>query len=162
MGTSGTGHDRCPSQVPEPIRRPGAISRWRHKNKKTSFWFQEAVKNFLAREAQRVPAGSLHLKRAGPQDVCHRRRDVYLRCSKQNCPVLSQLERPDVFDLDLNMSGRSLRFTDSSTARSPSNANGLKLSVRSVSAWQVVTIHDQDEDSAWETYWRMRLFQARR
>ena len=66
------------------------------------------------------------------------------------------------FDLDLNMSGRSLRFTDSSTARSPSNANGLKLSVRSVSAWQVVTIHDQDEDSAWETYWRMRLFQARR
>jgi hypothetical protein len=125
MGTSGTGHDRCPSQVPEPIRRPGAISRWRHKNKKTSFWFQEAVKNFLARKAQ---TDSGRKKGRNPRTFATGAATfIWLRCSKQNRPVLSQLERPDVFDLDLNMSGRSLRFTDSSTARSPSNANGLKL-----------------------------------
>jgi hypothetical protein len=47
MVNSGTGHDRCPSVIPEPIRRPGATLRWRLRNYKNRFWFQEGVKFFL-------------------------------------------------------------------------------------------------------------------
>jgi hypothetical protein len=48
MVNSGTGHDRCPSVIPEPIRRPGATLRWRLRNYKNRFWFQEGVKIFLS------------------------------------------------------------------------------------------------------------------
>ena len=47
MVDSGIGHDRCPSGFPEPIRRPGATLRWRLRNYKNRFWFQEGVKFFL-------------------------------------------------------------------------------------------------------------------
>ena len=46
MVNSGTGHDRCPSVFPGPIRRPGATLRWRLRNYKNRFWFQEGVKIF--------------------------------------------------------------------------------------------------------------------
>ena len=47
MVNSGTGHDRCPSGFPGPIGRPGATLRWRLRNYKNRFWFQEGVKFFL-------------------------------------------------------------------------------------------------------------------
>jgi hypothetical protein len=47
MVNSGTGHDRCPSGFPGPIRRPSATLRWRLKNYKTRFWFQGGG-NFFA------------------------------------------------------------------------------------------------------------------
>jgi hypothetical protein len=46
MVNSGTGHDRCPSVFPGPIRRPGATAKWRLRNYKNCFWFQEGVKFF--------------------------------------------------------------------------------------------------------------------
>jgi hypothetical protein len=49
MVNSGTGHDRCPSVFPEPIRRPGATLRWRLRNYKSRFWFQGGVKIFSIR-----------------------------------------------------------------------------------------------------------------
>jgi hypothetical protein len=60
MVNSGTGHDRCPSGFPEPIRRPGATLRWRLRNYKTRFWFQGGVKIFcpdLDRPAGGPPGG---------------------------------------------------------------------------------------------------------
>ena len=57
MVNSGTGHDRCPSVFPGPIRRPGATLRWRLRNYKSRFWFQEGVKIFCP-DLDR-PAGAL-------------------------------------------------------------------------------------------------------
>jgi hypothetical protein len=46
MVNSGTGHDRCPSVFPGPMRRPGATAKWRLRNYKNCFWFQEGAKIF--------------------------------------------------------------------------------------------------------------------
>lgn len=47
MVTSGTGHCRCPSQLPGPRRRPDATLRWRQKNCQSRFRFQGGgAKNF--------------------------------------------------------------------------------------------------------------------
>jgi hypothetical protein len=47
MDTNDTGHDRCPSQLPDPTGVGNATSRRQRKNKKSPFWFQEGVQNFL-------------------------------------------------------------------------------------------------------------------
>ena len=56
MVNSGTGHDRCPSGFPEPIRRPRATLRWRLRNYKNRFWFQEGALNFFVPEWTASPA----------------------------------------------------------------------------------------------------------
>lgn len=71
MVNSGTGHDRCPSVFPEPIRRPGATLRWRLRNYKNRFWFQEGVKIFRP-ELDR-PAGVLRPGRQGALTALIRR-----------------------------------------------------------------------------------------
>src|SRR3954454_10293907 len=47
MDTSDTGHDRCPSRIPDPSGAGNATSRQQRENKKMPFWFQEDGKNFL-------------------------------------------------------------------------------------------------------------------
>lgn len=47
MGTSGTGHDRCPSQIPDPSGIGDAALRQQTENKKIRFWFQEGVLKIL-------------------------------------------------------------------------------------------------------------------
>src|SRR3954470_23435449 len=78
MVTSGTGHDRCPSLVPGPVRRPGATLRWRLKNKKSSFWFQGPTKNFR-KEVVFVQVAGPCMRRSGlvsgndnPRNKCFR------------------------------------------------------------------------------------------
>ena len=66
MVNSGTGHDRCPSVISEPIRRPGATLRWRLRNYKNRFWFQEGVKFFL--DLDRL-AGALRQRGHGHLEV---------------------------------------------------------------------------------------------
>ena len=47
MVNSGTGHDRCPSGFPSPSGARATL-RWRLRNYKNRFWFQEGVKFFFA------------------------------------------------------------------------------------------------------------------
>ena len=56
MVNSGTGHYRCPSGFPEPIRRPRATLRWRLRNYKNRFWFQEGALNFFVRDWTASPS----------------------------------------------------------------------------------------------------------
>ena len=64
MVNCGTGHDRCPSGFPEPIRRPRATLRWRLRNYKNRFWFQEGALNFFCPRVGCVArVGSGHLNR---------------------------------------------------------------------------------------------------
>ena len=79
MGTSGTGHDRCPSQFPGPSGARDATPRWRLKIKKTGFWFQGGGRKFFNTNlrwsacAQR-PEETLQRSRAWPSRAFSRPR----------------------------------------------------------------------------------------
>lgn len=59
MVTSGTGHDRCPSHLPGPIRRPNPTFRDDRKISKTVFGFKRGRKNSSkrAREMRIIEIG---------------------------------------------------------------------------------------------------------
>jgi hypothetical protein len=76
MVKSGTGHDRCPSRFPEPIRRPGATLRWRFRNYKSRFWFQGGVKKIIRSDFDRT-AGALRPRRQGRLDGSRLRRELF-------------------------------------------------------------------------------------
>ena len=77
MVNSGTGHDRCPSGFPKPIRRLRATPRWRLRNYKNRFWFQGASK-IICSELDR-PAGALRPRGQGRLGGSPLRRELFAR-----------------------------------------------------------------------------------
>jgi hypothetical protein len=105
MGTSGTGHSRCPSQVPDPFRHRGRHPAMAGKSKKTGFWFQEGCSKIL-----RTDPGSLltasYRKKGGvfgiaPRGLRERRlpflvhRVISLRCGFRRCRLRRRLGMAD-------------------------------------------------------------------